>query len=179
MAILIFKSLHIIGAVAWFAGLFYLVRILVYLRESFDRPEEQREAFLEQFSLMSQRVYKVICNPAMMITWTFGIAMLVANTGYLSQGWLHVKLLFLVGLTVYHLWCKRIMNKLINRDNSLSSFQLRLLNELPTVFLVMIVLLAVLRNSLNLFWVLPGLIGFGLALYFAASASKKRRESQG
>ena len=177
MAIQIFKALHIIGAVAWFAGLFYLVRILVYLRESDQRPSPEKQAFHQQFSLMAQRAYKIICNPAMMISWFFGIGMLVLNPGYLSLGWLHVKLLFLIALTGYHLWCKAIMRKLVSGDSTLTSFQLRLLNELPSIFLVMIVLLVVLRNTVSLIWIFPVIIGFSAALFFAAKGYKKKRET--
>lgn len=176
MAVVYFKAFHIIGAVAWFAGLFYLVRILVYLREAQDKPADEKKVMLPQLSLMANRAYKIICNPAMMITWTCGIAMLVLNTAYLQQGWLHVKLLLLVGLTVYHLFCKKWIRQLEAGENPVSSFQLRLLNEVPTLMLVAIVLLAVVRNSLNVFYLMLGIFAFGASLYWATKAYKRVRE---
>lgn len=176
MAITYFKAFHIIGAVAWFAGLFYLVRILVYLREAQDKPANEKEILLPQLTLMANRAYKIICNPAMMITWTCGVVMLALNTAYFAQGWLHVKLTLLIGLTVYHLYCKKWIRQLSAGENALSSFQLRLLNEVPTLMLVSIVLLAVVRNSLNVFYLMLGIFIFGGLLYWATKAYKRARE---
>ena len=94
------KSLHIIGFVSWFAGLFYLVRMFVYHSEAADKPELIREDWKRQYTAMQWRVYKIICNPAMMITWTCGILMLVNTPAFLQQEWLQTKLLLLVFLIV-------------------------------------------------------------------------------
>ena len=178
MSIFYLKALHIIGFVAWFAGLFYLVRIFVYHAEAADKAEPARSILLKEFGLMQGRVYKIICNPAMMITWSAGIGMLIINPGYLEQGWMHVKLLLLVGLLGYHLYCKKIIRQLAKGESSLTSFQFRLLNEVPTLFLVAIVLLAVLRSTENFLYGIAGLIAFAAVLYFSAKAYKKHRERQ-
>lgn len=175
-SIIYFKAFHIIGAVAWFAGLFYLVRILVYLREAQDKPEDVKAIMLPEFSKMAWRAYKIICNPAMMLTWTCGIAMLVINSAYLNQGWMHVKLLLLILLTVYHLYCKKWIKQLEMGKNPYSSFQLRLLNEVPTLLLVSIVLLAVVRNALNVGYLLLGIFAFALVLFWITKAYKRARE---
>lgn len=175
---LFFKSMHIIGFVSWFAGLFYLVRMFVYHAEADDKPEVIREDWKKQYSLMQWRVYKIISNPAMMITWTFGLAMLVTNPGILTQTWIQIKLVLLVLLTAYHLYCKRIIKNLEEGKNNFNSFQFRLFNEVPTLFLVAIVLLAVVRNMLNFFYLLSGIIIFGVLLFLAARAYKKRRETK-
>ena len=70
------KALHVVGFVSWFAGMFYLVRIFVYLVEAREREEPARTILTAEFLAMSQRVYKIICNPGMMITWTAGLGML-------------------------------------------------------------------------------------------------------
>lgn len=165
--LLLFKSLHIVGFVAWFGGLFYLVRILVYHTEALERPEKERAVLIPQFSVMEKRVYRIICNPGMMITWTFGTLLLVIyGAEWLrTNPWMHVKLVLLVVLTAYHMYCKRIMNRMGNRKRSLNSFQLRLLNEIPTVLLVAIVLLAVYRNLLNFGLAFLGVSIFGILLY--------------
>jgi len=178
MNILYFKAFHIIGGVAWFAGLFYLVRILVYLRESLDKPAAEKEILHPQFALMAQRVYKIICVPSMLITWGCGVAMLVINPAYFEQGWFHIKFFLLFVLSGYQGFSKRWMKQLIAGNVPLSSFQLRLMNEAPTVLLVAIVLLAVLRNSMNALYLFLGLIAFGVCLYMIAKAYKEIREKE-
>lgn len=79
------KSIHIIGFVSWFAGLFYLVRMFVYYAEADQKPEHLREAFKQEYIQLQKRAYKIICNPAMMLTWTFGILMLINSPYFLQQ----------------------------------------------------------------------------------------------
>lgn len=172
------KSLHIIGFVSWFAGLFYLVRMFVYHAEAADKPEALREDWKKQYTAMQWRVYKIICNPAMMITWTCGILMLVNTPAFLEQGWLQTKLVLLVLLTGYHLYCKGIIKKQEEEKSTYTSFQFRLLNELPTLFLVAIVLLAVVKDLLNFVFLFLGVLAFGFTLFFAARAYKKFREQR-
>ena len=75
-----FKALHVFGFVSWFAGLFYLVRIFVYHTEALKREEPARSILIKEFNEMQWRVYKIICNPGMMITWVCGLAMLYIHT---------------------------------------------------------------------------------------------------
>jgi putative membrane protein len=174
------KSLHIIGFVSWFAGLFYLVRIFVYYTEAEQKPEHLREAFKQEYIKMMKRAFKIICNPAMMITWTFGILMLINSPYFLQQSWLHVKLVLLVLLTGYHDFCKKTILRFEKGEKSMvfNSFQYRLLNELPTLFLVSIVLLAVVKNLINFAYLLAGVLTFGFLLFLAARAYRKHRENK-
>lgn len=176
MTLYYFKAFHLIGAVAWFAGLFYLVRMFVYHVEADQKPADLKAPFKAQFGLMEQRVYKIICNPAMMITWTCGIAMTLLNPDYWQMGWFHVKFTILLLLTGYHLWCKRIMLRLQNDEQPFDSFQFRLLNELPTLFLVSIVLLGVLKDMLNFLYAFGGVLAFGVLLFVFAKIYQKNRE---
>ena len=171
------KALHIIGFVAWFAGLFYLVRMFVYHVESQAKPQPERDILTRQFNLMEWRVYKIICNPAMMITWTAGLTMLFLNGGewLLANSWMFIKLIFLMLLTGYHLWSKSTIVQLERGQFSFSSWQFRLLNEVPTILLVAIALLAVYRNALNFLYAFIGLIGFMMMLFFGARAYRKSR----
>lgn len=171
-----FKALHIIGFVAWFAGLFYLVRLFVYHVEANERPATEAAILKKQYQIMEWRLYKIITNPAMMFTFTFGILMLLANPAYLTMPWMHAKLALLIGLLAYHLYCKSIIVKLEKEQNTFSSFQFRLMNELPTIFLVGIVLLAVLKSMLNFFYAFLGLIAFGFILYLGTKFYKRVRE---
>lgn len=174
-----FKALHIIGFVAWFAGLFYLVRMFVYHVEATQKEQPARDILKKQFNLMEWRVYKIICNPAMMITWTAGITMIVLyGWEWFSQNyWLHIKLVLLVGLTIYHVWCKLLILRMEGGNFEFSSFQFRLLNEVPTLFLVAITLIAVYKNSLNGLYAFAGLILFGILLYLGTKVYKRRRET--
>lgn len=178
MALLIFKSLHIIGFVSWFAGLFYLVRMFVYHEETYDRSEPERSVLAKQFGIMENRVYKIICNPAMMITWTCGLSMLWINPAYLTMGWMHMKLTLLVLLVVYHLYCKRLIARYNAGERPFDSFQLRMMNEMPTLFLVTIVFLASLKSGINYLYLVIGLLIFVALLYRGARAYQRRREQQ-
>ena len=149
MALLYVKAFHIVGFVAWFAGLFYWLRIFVYLAEAQGRAAPAREILHDQFVRMERRVYSIIVVPGLVLTWTCGTAMLVINPAYLGEGWLQIKLGLLVGLTCFQAYAKTYIRKAENAPDKLRSERLRLLNEVPTVFLLGIVLLAVLRNSLN------------------------------
>lgn len=175
MYLLLFKALHIIGFVAWFAGLFYLVRIFVYHAEAKEKPQPERDILIQQFNIMEWRVYKLILNPAMMITFTFGIAMLVYNPSYLKMGWIHIKLLLVFLLLGYHIFCKKIIQQLEKGENDYTSTQFRLLNEIPTLFLIGIVLLAVFKNNMNAFYIFGSLVLLGIIFYWVVKIYKRRR----
>jgi putative membrane protein len=173
-----FKAIHVVGFVAWFAGLFYLVRIFVYHVEAFDKEQPERDILTKQYNLMEWRVYKIIINPAMMLTWTCGLVMLYLHgLEWLKVNpWMHVKLLLLVLLTGYQVWMKRSIRKLELGERPYSSFQFRLLNELPTIFLLSIALLAVYRNTLDFLYAFLGIIGFAMLLFMGAKLYKRSRE---
>ena len=76
--IYLYKAIHLIAAFAWIAGLFYLIRMLVYHDRALKKEEPDRSILAKQFNIMEWRIYKVICNPAMMITWIFGVVSIVA-----------------------------------------------------------------------------------------------------
>lgn len=179
MALYIFKALHIIGFVAWFSGLFYLVRIFVYYREAADKPENERKVLQPQFHLMQVRVYKIICNPAMMITWFGGLAMIyIYGIEWLKENsWLHIKITLVILLTIYHIYCKKYIGYLKDGTANLSPLQLRLMNEVPTLFLFAIVLLAVFKNASNSLLVLGSTIAFGVVLVIFTKWYKKIREA--
>ena len=181
---LLFKALHIVGFVAWFAGLFYLVRMFVHHTMSLRREEPARGILAAKFTEMESLVYRVIVNPAMMITWTFGLSMLAYNTYYFggawwtANGWMHVKLVLLVLLVGYQLWAKGVMKKLADGQNPYSDYQFRLANEVPTLFLLAIVLLAVFRSLLNYLVALGAVFAFGVVLVVFTKWYKKRREAR-
>lgn len=140
--ILWFKALHIISFVAWFAGLFYMFRLFVYHTENKDNPQ-----ISDLMKLMAKRLYLYITTPAMISTVVFGVSMLVAQPGYLTMSWLRVKIIFLILLLVYHFYVGWVRKRFHRGDVFLTSKECRVRNEIPTLFLIAIVLLAVLRPS--------------------------------
>ena len=184
-----FKALHVVGFVSWFAGLFYLVRVFVYLVEAGEHSEPARAILTEQFTLMARRVYRVICNPAMMITWIGGLGMIgldlagVTSYAYFSAGtpgWLHLKLCLLVLLTGYHLYCKRLIGRMEAGERPFSAWQLRLFNEVPTLFLAAISFIAVYGKAgrLNYSYLVLGVALFAGLVYRGAVAYRRRRDKE-
>lgn len=149
MAFLYVKAFHVIGFVAWFAGLFYWLRIFVYLAEALDHEQPARDILFDQFTKMERRVYSIIVIPGMILTWGCGISMLILNTAYLSEFWMQIKLLLLVALVAFQAFAKTYIRRIETTSEKTNGERLRLLNEVPTVFLLAIVLLAVLKNSLS------------------------------
>jgi putative membrane protein len=181
MEILAFKTLHIVGFVAWFAGLFYLVRMFVYHTESFSEEQLKKEILAERYALMEKRVYSIICNPAMIITWIGGLitTCLYGMEWFKASSWLHIKLVLLVLLTVYHLYCKVLMHRLEEGKNSLTSFQYRLFNEIPSLFLIAIVILAVFKNLTNVGYAILIVFICGIIFYIFAKLYEQIRKSRG
>jgi putative membrane protein len=182
-----FKALHVVGFVSWFAGLFYLVRMFVYHAEAGDQPQPEQDILKRQYNLMEWRVYRIICNPALWITWLAGLLMLaldlsgVDRRAYFVSGapyWLTVKLVLLALLTAYHFWCRRVIIRLEQGSSRLSDWQFRLANEIPTFFLVAISFLTVYGKvgTLNYWHLILGMAIFSGLIYWGARAYKKRRE---
>lgn len=175
MIYLLAKTLHIIGFTAWFAGMFYLGRIFVYHREALEGGQPS-----ELYETMEVRAYHIICHPAMIITWLCGLTMIWMNgLEWLSQnGWLQIKLLLILLLTLYHLSLKGTIKGLKNRSSTISSFRFRLLNEVPTLFLFAIIPFAVFKNGVNATFVVLGIILLMVLLYSATKFYKRYRDNR-
>ena len=146
-AYLWFKTLHIIGVVVWFAGLFYLVRLFIYHVEAYNMEENIKEAFINQYSLMEKRLANIITTPGMLLAVSMAIGLLIVEPSWMSQKWMQIKLLFVTFLLAYHFYCYRLMNLLSKSECLWTGKQLRILNELPTLLLVVIVMLVVFKNN--------------------------------
>jgi len=134
------KALHIIAMVAWFAGLFYLPRLFVYHSEAHDTIS------LERFKIMERRLYKGIMWPAGIMTTIFGVWLITYMPRYyLIAGWMHAKLTLVVILWAYHVCCGRMVRLFAQGKNTHTSKFYRVFNELPTLFLISIVILVVVR----------------------------------
>lgn len=150
------KALHIIFVVTWFAGLFYVVRLFVYNREALDKAEPEKTILQMQFAVMMRRLWFGITWPSCILTVIFG-TWLIILIGF--PLWLIIKLGFIAGLLAYHLSLHVIYKKQMRGDFGYTSNQLRAWNEVATVFLFAIVMLAVVKSELGLLW---GLLGLGL-----------------
>jgi protoporphyrinogen IX oxidase len=172
----VFKSLHIIFVVSWFAGLFYIVRLFIYHTEANQKPETEKRILQVQFDVMQRRLWYIITTPAMILTVIFGTLMLIANPSLLKLPWMHAKLAFVVVLLVYHFICQGIMNRLKNGASKWSSMHLRLWNEVATLLLVAIVFLVIMKDAIS---GMKGVIGFfcvAIALMLGIRLYKKMRK---
>jgi protoporphyrinogen IX oxidase len=167
------KALHIIFIVTWFSGLFYIVRLFVYHAEAAETPEPARTILQNQYRVMIRRLWLGIAWPSAILTLIFGPWMWWMM-GSLPT-WLLVKLGFVLGLYGYHFSLHYIFRQQMRGVFAWSSQQLRIWNEVATVFLVAIVMLATVKDSMS--WVrgLIGLLLFVVLLMGAIRAYKKIR----
>ena len=168
------KALHIIFLVTWFSGLFYIVRLFIYSAEANSKPEQERTILLKQFEIMQSRLWYVITWPSAILTIIFG-GWLWYLYGSLPT-WLLVKLCFVVGLFLYHLSLHSIFKQQAKGLFRYSSQQLRLWNELATLFLIILVMLAVVKQMLSVAWAIAGLVAFAIVLMAAIKLYKKFRK---
>ncbi|SFH87276.1 CopD family protein [Halpernia frigidisoli] len=155
MLYLLLKAFHIIFMVSYFAGLFYLVRLFVYYKDTDSFPEEKKLILREQYLFMMRRLWNIITVPAFIIMTVCGITMIILNTGLLQTPWFHLKLMFLVGLFFYHYWAwKRVLEikSLAGKDLSISNLKLRQYNEIATFLLFLIVVTVILKDYVIQNW---------------------------
>ena len=145
MAYLFAKYIHIVGAISWMAGILYLYRLFIYHTEK--GPEATN--IHELMQTMEQRLYRYICSPAMIVTWIAGLSMVYLNPAIAKGIWFHIKftgIFFLTGSTHF---AKAILKRLSQGDYKYSSKKLRILNEVPTILMLIIVAMAVFRPSFS------------------------------
>ncbi len=132
------KAFHVIFMTTWFAGLFYLPRLFIYHAAASD------PVGLERFAVMERRLFGIMTMGAV-LTVLFGASLVVASPAYLHFGWLHTKLALVAALIAYHCWCHVLMRALREGRNRHSQRWLRLFNEVPALFLIAIVILAIVK----------------------------------
>ena len=138
---LLFKSLHLIAVVSWMAGLLYLPRIFVYHVENFEKKQTTKI-----FEVMEKRLYFYIMRPAMVLSWIFGITLiLIVGFETFSFLWLQIKLALVVLLTIYHEYLGKCMRLLKSGKNKKSSKFYRIINEIPTILLILIVFIVIFK----------------------------------
>jgi putative membrane protein len=138
---LLFKSLHLISVISWMAGLLYLPRIFVYHVENL---KDKNTSLI--FKVMEKKLYFYIMTPAMILTWLFGL-ILISSLGpeIFSTTWIKLKLLLVILLTFYHFYLSKLLSDFKMDQNTKSSKFFRVINEVPTILLILIVFIVVFK----------------------------------
>ena len=151
----IIKAIHIIFMVSYFAGIFYLVRLFVYYKDTDEFEETKKQVLREQYLFMARRLWNIITVPAGVIMLVSGLVLIYLNFGLMKTPWFHLKLTFLVGLALYHYWCwKRILQIKTLNGNILpiANIKLRQANEIATFILFLVVFTVILKSMVISFW---------------------------
>jgi protoporphyrinogen IX oxidase len=137
---LLFKSLHLISVISWMAGLLYLPRIFVY------HSEAEEDSQKKIFKVMEKKLYNYIMMPAMLLSWLFGI-LLILNLGFsiFSELWMQIKIISVLSLTYYHLLLGKYLNNFSIDNNTKTSKFYRIINEVPTILLIIVVFVVVFK----------------------------------
>ncbi len=180
MTYAIIKSFHLVFVVTWFAGLFYIVRLFIYSAEANELKDPQKKAILlEQYAIMKRRLWYGITWPSAIITFVLGstlVYLLVSMSGGVP-GWLVLKLFLLVFLYLYHFSCHYIYRQQLVDQYKYSPFQLRLWNEVATLFLFGIIFVVILKGQLSIYSIIFGLVFLMLLLIISIKIYAKRRKA--
>ena len=141
MSYLLFKSLHLISVISWMAGLLYLPRIFVYHVENFEKKETTKI-----FETMERKLYNYIMRPAMILSWLFGVILIYLNgLESLASLWVQIKLVLVFILTIYHEYLGKCLRNLKDGSNNKSSKFYRIINEIPTILLILTVFVVIFK----------------------------------
>ena len=138
---LLFKSLHLVSVISWMAGLLYLPRIFVYHVEN-----KEKKIITDVFEVMEKRLFYYIMRPAMILTWVFGLILIYLNgIEIFSQLWMQIKIVIVIILSAYNDYLGRCLVNLKNSTNIKSAKFFRIINEIPTLILIIVVFLAIFK----------------------------------
>lgn len=171
MLLLYFKALHVLFMVSWFAGLFFMGRMLIY--EQAARELNKTDA-ATQAKDGARRVWYIITLPSMILTAFFGLA-LAGHIGAFREGWFHLKLMMVIAFVFYNLYINRLRVKLINNQSIPAGWKLRVLNEVPFFFMVGIIFTVYLKDLFNGIWALMVLAVLVSLIGMVMMLRKKRR----
>ncbi|GAA4246766.1 MULTISPECIES: CopD family protein [Winogradskyella] len=158
------KSLHLIFVITWFAGLFYIPRLFVYQIEAFHKPSPEKEILGKQLKLMAKRLWFIITWPSAILATLFAVWLLILMPSWLQQSWMHVKLLFVILLFIYHFKTHMYFKQLQNDEVKVTSNFMRIWNEGATFILFAVVFLVILKSSINWIFGVLGIIVLGILL---------------
>jgi len=170
------KAIHIIFIVTWFAGMFYIVRLFIYNTEAQEKNEPEKKILTDQFSIMIKRLWLGITWPSAILTILFGgwIAWITSSIYFtpVTQPWILIKIGFVAGLYAYHFTLQRIYSDQMKGIFRFTSNQLRIWNEVATILLIAIVMLATVKESISWVWGVVGLLLFTALLMSAIKIYK-------
>ena len=169
------KSFHLIFVITWFAGLFYIPRLFVYQIESFYKPSPEKEILGKQLKLMSKRLWYIITWPSAILATIFATWLLILQPYWLEQPWMHVKLVFVILLIIYHLKTHQYYKQLQNDEVKKTSSFMRIWNEGATFILFAVVFLVILKNAINWVYGIIGLIVLGVLIMLGFKVYKNIR----
>jgi putative membrane protein len=176
MTFLYLKAIHIIFIVTWFAGLFYMPRIFVYIVEAHGKAEPEKSILLRQLKMMASRLWYAITWPSAIITLCMGTALIINQPEWLQKGFMNIKLTLVFLLYLYHISLHMIFKQLQSDVVKYSSQQLRFWNEVATLFLISIVFLIVLKSALSMMWGLVGIVTVSILITMGIRIHKKFRK---
>lgn len=151
----VIKAIHLIFMVSYFAGIFYLVRLFVYYKDTDEFEEVKKKVLREQYVFMARRLWNIITVPAGVIMLASGLTMIFLNFGLMKTPWFHLKLTFLVGLAVYNYWCWKRVLQLKSLDGDampLKNLKLRQANEIATFILFLVIFTVILKSLVIEYW---------------------------
>ena len=173
------KSLHLIFVITWFAGLFYIVRLFVYQIEANEKSSPEKEILQAQYKIMTYRLWYIITWPSAILASIFAFWMLFftdLGQAWLKMPWMHVKLVFVFLLYLYHLKCHQIFKQLQNNEIKYSNNFMRLWNEGATIILFAVVFLVILKSAINWIFGVIGIILFSVLIMLGFRFYKRIRE---
>lgn len=168
------KAFHIVFIVTWFCGMFYLCRLFVYNTEASFKPEPEKTILQNQFFIMIKRLLFGITLPSAILTLLIGLSLLHTFNQYPS--WMITKLILVFLLFLYHISLHIIYNQQKNKVFKYTGSQLRIYNEVPTIFLVSIVLLVMIRQELNMIYLGVSMLAFMLLMMAVVKIYKAHRK---
>lgn len=151
----VIKAVHIIFMVSYFAGIFYLVRLFVYYKDTDEFEENKKTILREQYVFMTRRLWNIITLPAGVIMLISGLTLIFLNFGLMKTPWFHLKLTFLLGLAFYHYWCWKKILQMKNLGGELlpiKNIKLRQANEIATFILFLVVFTVILKSMVIEYW---------------------------
>lgn len=170
------KSLHLIFVITWFAGLFYIPRLFVYHIEASHKPSPEKEILTAQLKLMTKRLWTIITWPSAILATFFGVWLLIVAPFWLYQGWMQVKVAFVILLIIYHLKNHQYYAQLQRDEIKKSSNFMRLWNEGATFILFAVIFLVILKNAITWVFGVIGIMVLGILLMLGFKLYKNIRE---
>ena len=178
MTFLYLKAIHIIFVITWFAGLFYMPRLLVHMIEAHGKTEPEKSILLKQLTKMASGLWYGITWPSAIVTLIMGASLLIDQPVWLHYGFMHIKLTLVFFLYIFHFSLHYLFGQLKRGVLKFSSTQMRLWNEVSTLFLISIVFLIVLKSALSIVWGIAGLIVVTFVIMMGVRIYKKYRDGK-